>query len=177
MALRLSGTGASLVDQALLTGWATPASHEAGGTPEQFLDRKRKAVKNGAQLGVSLTSLSMQVQTVAGWQTPTVQDSNGRDRHNQRNGNVILSLLGQSRLAEWPTPMAASPATDAHNEAGNSCNYRKTRLLVSGETPTGSSAQTEKRAQLNPDFSRWLMGLPPEWDQAAPWRPKRGRSG
>ena len=36
------------------------------------------------------------------WATPTVQDANGRDRHNQRDGSTILSLLGQARM--WPTP-------------------------------------------------------------------------
>jgi hypothetical protein len=60
--------------------------------------------------------------------------------------------------------MAGSPATENYNEAGDSCNSRKTRLLVSGETPTGSSAPTEKRGQLNPAHSRWLQGLPSDWD-------------
>lgn len=32
------------------------------------------------------------------WATPTVQDANGRDRHNQRDGSVRLSLLGQVRM-------------------------------------------------------------------------------
>jgi hypothetical protein len=81
---------------------------------------------------------------------------------------VILSLLGQAKdLAGWPTPMAGSPATENYNEAGDSCNSRKTRLLVSGETPTGSSAPTEKRGQLNPGLSRWMQGLPPSWDMCA----------
>lgn len=54
--------GVTLTDAATFAGWATPAAKEAGGTAEQFLDRKRKAVAGGAQLGVSLTSLSLQAQ-------------------------------------------------------------------------------------------------------------------
>ena len=42
----------------------------SGGTPEAFLARKEKAVANGASLGVSLTSLSLQ----AAWATPTARD-------------------------------------------------------------------------------------------------------
>ena len=170
MARRPSGTGANLVDQSLLVswstprredsestgahhgapdtlhsasqlaGWATPASHEAGGTPEQFLARKEKAVANGLKLGISLTSLSLQAQ-----------------------------------LAPWPTPMAGSPATETYNEDGDSCNLRKTHLLVSGPTQNGSSALTEKRGQLSPAHSLWLMGLPDEWDACAPTATRSAR--
>lgn len=53
-------SGTTLTDSARAAAWATPAAHEAGGTPEQFLERKRRAVANGAILGVSLTSLALQ---------------------------------------------------------------------------------------------------------------------
>ena len=54
IALKLPGA-------ARLAGWATAAAAaEAGGTPEQFLNRKRRALANGKRLGVSLTSLSLQ---------------------------------------------------------------------------------------------------------------------
>jgi hypothetical protein len=45
--------------------------NEAGGTPEQFLERKRKAQRRGSQLGVSLTSLSLQAQLAGHGQTPS----------------------------------------------------------------------------------------------------------
>jgi hypothetical protein len=41
--------------------WATPVAHPAGGTPEMFLDRKRKTIAKGNAMGVSLTDLQMQV--------------------------------------------------------------------------------------------------------------------
>jgi hypothetical protein len=91
-----------LNEQAQLTGWATPAAHEAGGTPEAVLARKEAARERGAELGVSLTSLSLQAQ-----------------------------------------------------------------LADPGPPPNGFSAATGKPGQLNPDFSRWLMGYPAAWGSCA----------
>lgn len=45
--------------QVWLASWATPAAQEAGGTPEQFLARKRAL---GGKCGVSLTSLALQAK-------------------------------------------------------------------------------------------------------------------
>jgi hypothetical protein len=107
-------TNALLGRAVWLTGWGTPVANPANGTPEAFLERKRKSIERGSKMGVSLSDLQMQAV------------------HN---------------LSGWPT--------------------QPIRLTVSGEMLTGSDAAMGSSGQLNPAHSRWLMGLPPEWDDCA----------
>jgi len=57
--------GMTLKGAALLAGWPTPTVTQLGGTPEQFLQRKRRAVANGSSMGITLSDLGM-VATLAG---------------------------------------------------------------------------------------------------------------
>lgn len=44
---------------------------------------------------------------------------------------------------------------------------RQAQLAVSGATATGGTAATASIGQLNPDYSRWLMGLPTVFSSCA----------
>ena len=101
--------GANLDDFArLVAPWATPAAHEAGGTPEQFLARKAKAKANGKQLGVSLTSLSLQAMLSA-WATPTIRDHKDGGAVGTAPTNALLER--QVWLASGQTPDGSSVKT------------------------------------------------------------------
>lgn len=106
------------------------------------------------------------------WATPAARDYRSESATDEFNAKRWghkrgKPLSAEATLASWPTPTALSPATENYNEAGDSCNLRKTRLLVSGPTATGSPVKTESSGQLNPTHSRWLMGYPPVWDACA----------
>ena len=72
-----------------------------------------------------------------------------------------MDVRGDTREAHERTPEA--------NKGGCSNLREQVQAFAtdSGKTPNGSSAATESTGQLNPCYSRYLMGLPIEWEFAA----------
>jgi hypothetical protein len=113
---------------------------------------------------------------LAAWPTPLHADGRGRAGKGKRELPDVAGLAG------WPTPRAADhkgaavsdEVFDRHKAAGAQRNLRDyvlsiapVRLTGSGEVLTGSSAGTRSSGRLSPEHSRWLMGLPAEWDACA----------
>ena len=118
----------------------------------------------------------------SGWPTPKVTDTNGPGNSTNRQGGMALHTCAQ--LAGWTTPQAhdvsgrSKTQKEIHGtKHGCACLVRETdkinldhpvRLTASGDLLTGSDAGMTSGGQLSPAHSRWLMGLPPEWDDCAP---------
>ena len=143
--------------------WPTPTSAPVGNNVDLMCSGDGRKTPNKLGWAAALAS----------WPTPTQTDAIRSPSENFTTPNITLNHAAV--LAGWVTPTTRegkdSPGMATTGKDGRSRLDqlpRQAQLLDFGETPSGSPARTENRGQLNPQFSRWLMGYPDEWGNSAP---------
>lgn len=114
------------------------------------------------------------------WPTPTARDyrsESATDEFNERRWGDSRGkpLSAEATLASWPTPDTMSGPHGPRGASSNPAHQSAKGLEAIGRTVIGSPAATEKRGQLNPAHSRWLMGYPAGWDACAPTATRSSR--
>jgi len=147
-------------------GWPTPRGREAG--PDYAITGRPESGGLSTETAAALSA----------WTTPSATDG-------ERAGSITERMSGSSlqqmvRMAAWATPKqrdhkhesgtALSPQRTAVHPPDLSKQAQMVHVTDSGEGPIGyllGPRGWEIRpasGQLNPQHSRWLMGLPPVWD-------------
>ena len=159
---RTSGSGCS--------GWPTPNATDHKGVSQP--DGRRPACDD---------DLPSRAARLSGWPTPNAMpetrgglQSNPKAALMRRKQGHMLNLDDAATLAGWATPASRDYKSESSHQDCNTLYGTKGRPLsrqVLGENPTSFSAETGKPAgyQLNPHFSRWLMGYPAAWLSCVDW--------